>query len=77
MDILKFCDESSLPVALDETIDNLKGDLFHGLKKFAHPGIVAIVSKTWGKMELSHCISCIIIVHFDFSGYQTECYWRI
>ncbi|XP_042431039.1 protein PHYLLO, chloroplastic-like isoform X2 [Zingiber officinale] len=45
MDILKFCDESSLPVALDETIDNLKGDLFHGLKKFAHPGIVAIVIK--------------------------------
>lgn len=45
-DIVKFCDESGLPVALDETIDGLKGDLMNELQKFVHPGIVALVSKT-------------------------------
>ncbi|XP_065045713.1 protein PHYLLO, chloroplastic-like isoform X3 [Musa acuminata AAA Group] len=45
VDIVKFCDKSGLPVALDETIDNLSGDFLHELKKFVHPGIVAIVIK--------------------------------
>ncbi|WOK95438.1 protein PHYLLO, chloroplastic isoform X2 [Canna indica] len=44
-EIVKFCDESGLPIALDETIDNLKGDFLHKLQNFIHPGIVAIVIK--------------------------------
>ncbi|XP_077237681.1 2-oxoglutarate decarboxylase/hydro-lyase/magnesium ion-binding protein isoform X2 [Tasmannia lanceolata] len=44
-DIIKFCEETGLPVALDETIDNLQGDPFTKLGEFLHPGIVAIVIK--------------------------------
>lgn len=44
-DINKFCEETGLPVALDETIDNLKGDVLSHLNKYAHPGIVAVVIK--------------------------------
>lgn len=44
-DIINFCEESGLPVALDETIDNLKGDVLHKLHQFVHPGIVALVIK--------------------------------
>ncbi|XP_073113105.1 protein PHYLLO, chloroplastic isoform X4 [Elaeis guineensis] len=44
-DIIKFCEESCLPVALDETIDDLKGDFLNKLQNFVHPGIVAIVIK--------------------------------
>ncbi|RLN09825.1 protein PHYLLO, chloroplastic isoform X1 [Panicum miliaceum] len=44
-DLIKFCDKSGLPVALDETIDNLKGDVIPKLHQFVHPGIVALVIK--------------------------------
>ncbi|XP_020083251.1 protein PHYLLO, chloroplastic isoform X4 [Ananas comosus] len=44
-DIIKFCEESNLPVALDETIDKLKGDILSELQKFVHAGIVALVIK--------------------------------
>lgn len=43
-DIIKFCEESSLPVAIDESVDNIQGDLLTGLEKFTHRGIVAVVS---------------------------------
>ncbi|XP_026381048.1 protein PHYLLO, chloroplastic-like isoform X2 [Papaver somniferum] len=44
-DIIKFCEESSLPVAIDESVDNIQGDLLTGLEKFTHRGIVAVVIK--------------------------------
>ncbi|KAL5725660.1 hypothetical protein ACHQM5_008779 [Ranunculus cassubicifolius] len=44
-DILKFCDDSGLPVALDETIDSIQGDPLGRLANFVHPGIVAVVIK--------------------------------
>ncbi|GAB2248413.1 hypothetical protein Droror1_Dr00008295 [Drosera rotundifolia] len=44
-DIIRFCEESSLPVALDETIDNIHGDVLVALGRFTHPGIVALVIK--------------------------------
>lgn len=44
-DILKFCIESGLPVALDETIDESQESPLQKLVKFTHPGIVAVVSK--------------------------------
>ncbi|KAF0928968.1 hypothetical protein E2562_011059 [Oryza meyeriana var. granulata] len=44
-DIIKFCENSGLPVALDETIDNLRGDVIPKLHQFSHPGIVALVIK--------------------------------
>ncbi|KAJ7943266.1 protein PHYLLO, chloroplastic [Quillaja saponaria] len=44
-DILKFCEESGLPVALDETIDNIQENLLKNLVKYKHPRIVAIVIK--------------------------------
>ncbi|XP_045833302.1 protein PHYLLO, chloroplastic isoform X1 [Trifolium pratense] len=44
-DILKFCEESGLPVALDETIDKIQENPLEKLVKFTHPGIVAVVIK--------------------------------
>lgn len=52
-DIIKFCKETSLSVALDETVDNIKGDLLSKLEKFVHPGIVAVVSPNLSCIELS------------------------
>ncbi|TYK09049.1 protein PHYLLO [Cucumis melo var. makuwa] len=43
--IIKFCEESGLPVALDETIDRIQDNPVKELAKYAHPGIVAIVIK--------------------------------
>ncbi|GAB4828987.1 hypothetical protein Ancab_018646 [Ancistrocladus abbreviatus] len=44
-DILKFCEETGLPVALDETIENIQGNAFEELARFSHSGIVAFVIK--------------------------------
>ncbi|OIV93706.1 hypothetical protein TanjilG_16557 [Lupinus angustifolius] len=44
-DILKFCEESGLPVALDETVDKIQENPLEKLAKFTHPGIVAVVIK--------------------------------
>ncbi|RDX71618.1 Protein PHYLLO, chloroplastic, partial [Mucuna pruriens] len=44
-DILKFCKESGLPVALDETIDNIQENPMEKLVKFTHPAIAAVVIK--------------------------------
>eukprot|EP00257_Ricinus_communis_P024903 XP_025012317.1 protein PHYLLO, chloroplastic isoform X2 [Ricinus communis] len=44
-DIIKYCEESGLPVALDETIDKFCENPLHMLVKYAHPGIVAVVIK--------------------------------
>ncbi|XP_050872281.1 protein PHYLLO, chloroplastic isoform X3 [Lathyrus oleraceus] len=44
-DILKFCEESGLPVALDETVDKIQENPLKKLLKFTHPGIVAVVIK--------------------------------
>lgn len=43
-DIIRFCEESGLPVALDETIDSIQENPLDMLAKYKHPGIVAIVS---------------------------------
>ncbi|KAH7688939.1 isochorismate synthase / 2-succinyl-5-enolpyruvyl-6-hydroxy-3-cyclohexene-1-carboxylate synthase / 2-succinyl-6-hydroxy-2,4-cyclohexadiene-1-carboxylate synthase / O-succinylbenzoate synthase protein [Dioscorea alata] len=44
-DIIKFYEETGIPVALDETVDNIRGDIFEQLEKFVHSGIVALVIK--------------------------------
>ncbi|TKY49620.1 PHYLLO protein [Spatholobus suberectus] len=44
-DILKFCKESGLPVALDETIDNIQENPMEKLVKFTNPAIAAVVIK--------------------------------
>ncbi|KAK1292325.1 hypothetical protein QJS10_CPB17g00384 [Acorus calamus] len=44
-DIIRFCQETSLPAALDETIDNIEGDPLDKLQHFVHPRIVALVIK--------------------------------
>ncbi|MCL7043110.1 hypothetical protein MKW94_015470 [Papaver nudicaule] len=44
-DIFKFCENTGLPVAIDESVDNIQGDLLTGLEKFIHAGIVAVVIK--------------------------------
>lgn len=43
-DIIKFCDETGLPVALDETINCIRENPSEVLEKYAHTGIVAVVS---------------------------------
>eukprot|EP01018_Ginkgo_biloba_P037309 Gb_25073 [translate_table: standard] len=44
-DIIKFCEESNLLVALDETIDDIADQSLDRLAIFAHPGVVATVLK--------------------------------
>ncbi|KAL4281360.1 hypothetical protein GQ457_03G011440 [Hibiscus cannabinus] len=44
-DIIRFCEESGLPVALDETIDNCPENPLKMLVNYNHPGIVALVIK--------------------------------
>lgn len=44
-DIIKFCEETGLPVALDETIDNLQENPLGILARFTHDKIVAVVIK--------------------------------
>ncbi|KAI5383507.1 hypothetical protein KIW84_070768 [Lathyrus oleraceus] len=44
-DILKFYEESGLPVALDETVDKIQENPLKKLLKVTHPGIVAVVIK--------------------------------
>ncbi|PKI64425.1 hypothetical protein CRG98_015150 [Punica granatum] len=44
-DIIRFCEESGLPVALDETIDSGPEDPLEKLASYTHPGIVAVVLK--------------------------------
>ncbi|CAI0431017.1 unnamed protein product [Linum tenue] len=44
-EIIKYCNESGLPVALDETIDNLTGNPLNVLANYAHPKVVAAVIK--------------------------------
>ncbi|KAG9133231.1 hypothetical protein Leryth_022093 [Lithospermum erythrorhizon] len=43
--MIKFCEETGLPVALDESISNISEDPLEFLKKFTHQGIVALVIK--------------------------------
>lgn len=42
-DIIRFCEESGLPVAMDETIDDSRADLSK-LSAYEHHGVVAAVS---------------------------------
>ncbi|KAK9162430.1 hypothetical protein Syun_003332 [Stephania yunnanensis] len=44
-DIIRFCNETGLPVALDETLNHIHGNPLNILKTFAHMGIVALVVK--------------------------------
>ncbi|KAJ8440928.1 hypothetical protein Cgig2_022784 [Carnegiea gigantea] len=44
-DIVRFCEETGLPVALDETIDKIHGNIPDSLARFTHPGVVALVIK--------------------------------
>lgn len=44
-DIIKFCEETGVPVALDETIDNIHENPIERLANFSHPGVVAVVIK--------------------------------
>lgn len=43
-DIIKFCEETGLPVALDETVNYIRGNPFDVLKRYNHAGVVAVVS---------------------------------
>ncbi|XP_049363348.1 protein PHYLLO, chloroplastic isoform X2 [Solanum verrucosum] len=44
-DIIKFCEETGLPVALDETINSIRKNHLKVLAKYNHPMIVAFVIK--------------------------------
>lgn len=44
-DIIKFCEETGLPVALDETINSIRKNHLKVLAKHTHPMIVAFVIK--------------------------------
>ncbi|CAL5329236.1 unnamed protein product [Camellia sinensis] len=41
-DIIKFCEETGLPVALDETIENVQENSLGMLAKFTHSGVVVV-----------------------------------
>jgi hypothetical protein len=55
-DLIKFCEKNVLPVALDETIDNLRGDVICKLHQFVHPGIIALVSTKKNCPSLEGCL---------------------
>ncbi|KAI8539299.1 hypothetical protein RHMOL_Rhmol09G0170900 [Rhododendron molle] len=44
-EIIKFCEQTGLPVALDETIGNIRDNTLERLAKFTHPGVAAVVIK--------------------------------
>lgn len=44
-DIIKFCEETGLPVALDETINCVRENPYEALQKYTHSGVVAVVIK--------------------------------
>lgn len=44
-DLIKFCIETGLPVALDETIDNIHENHLEMLNEYTHPGVAAVVIK--------------------------------
>uniref|UniRef100_A0A7N0VBE5 Mandelate racemase/muconate lactonizing enzyme C-terminal domain-containing protein n=2 Tax=Kalanchoe fedtschenkoi TaxID=63787 RepID=A0A7N0VBE5_KALFE len=44
-DILRFCEETGIAVALDETLSSIQGNPIDYLSKFNHPGIAAVVIK--------------------------------
>lgn len=44
-DILRYCEESGLPVALDESIESCQENPLNTLFKYSHPRIVALVSE--------------------------------
>ncbi|XP_010551342.1 PREDICTED: protein PHYLLO, chloroplastic isoform X2 [Tarenaya hassleriana] len=44
-DLIRYCEESGLPVALDETLDDFQKFQQGRLTKYVHPGIVAVVIK--------------------------------
>ncbi|XP_043715830.1 protein PHYLLO, chloroplastic isoform X2 [Telopea speciosissima] len=44
-DIIRFCEETGLPAALDESIDGMHEDPLNMLSVYKHPGIVAVVIK--------------------------------
>ncbi|GKD14957.1 hypothetical protein Tco_1199364, partial [Tanacetum coccineum] len=41
-DMIKFCEESGIPVALDETDDNLQENPLQTLARFTHNEIVVV-----------------------------------
>lgn len=43
-EIVKFCEQTGLAVALDETIGNIQDNTLEKLAKFTHPGVAAVVS---------------------------------
>ncbi|XP_073287012.1 protein PHYLLO, chloroplastic isoform X2 [Primulina huaijiensis] len=44
-DIIKFCDETGMPVALDESINYTRENPLNFLQKYIHPGVAAVVIK--------------------------------
>ncbi|KAH6797875.1 2-oxoglutarate decarboxylase/hydro-lyase/magnesium ion-binding protein [Perilla frutescens var. hirtella] len=44
-DIVKFCEETGLPVALDETINSVRENPLQFLQKYSHSGVAAVVIK--------------------------------
>lgn len=51
-DIVKFCEETGLPVALDETINSLRENPHQFLQKYSHSGVAAVVRRTIFFLEL-------------------------
>ncbi|CAL5349997.1 unnamed protein product [Camellia sinensis] len=47
-DIIKFCEDTGLRVALDETIENIQENSLKMLAKFTHSGVVAVVAHGLG-----------------------------
>jgi hypothetical protein len=64
-DLIKYCENSGLPVALDENIDNLKEYSIDKLHQFVHPGIVAVVSTNFVSYFPSFCFTLTILTLFS------------
>lgn len=60
--IVKFCKETGLPVALDETINSVRKNSLEALQKYIHSGVAAVVSILSLKLNL-------FMLHIDFSKF--------
>lgn len=59
-DIVKFCEETDLAVALDETINCIKENPLQVLQKYNHSGVAAVVSS----------IICLPVPEIDLQSFE-------
>ncbi|GJZ88610.1 mandelate racemase/muconate lactonizing enzyme [Tanacetum coccineum] len=66
-DMIKFCEESGVPVALDETDDNLQENPLQMLARFTHNEIVVVVTRKIAVVSAAFETGISLSVYIQFS----------